>query len=635
MNWLALLFAATAQAFAAGTPAPAEPGVNVPWIKVDTVGYAPEWKKVAVVALPVTSSAGGGVHFHVLNESKEVVWQPEAADLRPTGLDVSSGDRCTQVDFSGLTLPGRYVAVVEFPQETSGASCDNFPPDPRWLRSAPFEIKAQPYAQALVASQKMFYYQRTRTALKEPYTLWDADDDDYTRATASHADDNVGWLLDTYPKKVKRLKLQKGWHDAGNFDMYIPSTAPAVQTLLWAYELNPKAFGDANNIPESGNGIPDVLDECTWGLDWMLGLQTDDGSFRAREAVMTLGEVQPGPADHDHSTRWVSGIGSASTAKACAAFAQASRVFKPYDPQRSGDYGRAALRAWQWLQAHPERVTLKVEGSDQPLWDDGAEFKEEAGARAAAAAEIWASFGDAKALASLQGLWGHAQLTGEGLSGSWVNISRFAVYRMAVTERAPAVMRTEAGQRVLAAAAVWRERIERADGYRCALGPTEYWWGTPSNLMQRVQLMGMALRLNPQEGWLREAMRDQWHWVLGRNPNACSLISRIGQGPERIYHLEWGKKKLPPPGYLIDGPNGADAAFLAPGKPAKCLFWDNPGPLQASGLPAHALWHNEQSDLWDGGFIPRGTWNVGWWVVTEVDIQYNADLVWAAALMQD
>ena len=547
------------------------------------------------------------------------------------GLDAASGDHCTQVDFSGLTLPGHYTAWLD----PSGMREMGDIKRPDLLLSAPFEIKDRPYAQALLASQKMFYYQRTRTALKEPYTLWDADDDDYSRATPSHAHDEVGWLLDSYPKKVKRLNLQKGWHDAGNFDMYIPSTAPAVETLLWAYELRPAVFGDANNIPESGNGIPDLLDEATWGLDWMLGLQEKDGSFRAREAVMHLGDVGPGPADHDHTVRWVSGIGSASTAKACAALALAARVYKPFDRKRSEDYARAALKAWKWLESHPDKVFVDGKGSDQPLWDDGPEYKDEAGCRAAAAAELWTSFQDPKALERLQSLWGQTQLSADGLLGAWVNIGRFAVYRMALDPRAPASMKQDALERVQKAVQPFKERIERDDGYRCALAPNEYYWGTPSNLMQRVQLMGMALQLAPQETWLREAARDQWHWVLGRNPNAASLISRIGQGPARIYHLEWGKKKLPPPGFLIDGPNGENAGFLAPGMPAKALYWDNPQPMQGSGLPAHALWHNEQSDLWEGGFIPPNTWSVGWWVVTEVDIEYNADLVWAAALMQD
>ncbi len=97
-----------------------------------------------------------------------------------------------------------------------------------------------------------------------------------------------------------------GWHDAGNFDMYVPSTAPTAQSLLLAYEWAPTAFTDKQlDIPESGNGTPDILDEAKWGLVWVLSMQEPGGAFRHREAVM---ESSPElPADKDRSVRWVAG----------------------------------------------------------------------------------------------------------------------------------------------------------------------------------------------------------------------------------------------------------------------------------------------------------------------------------------
>jgi hypothetical protein len=92
--------------------------------------------------------------------------------------------------------------------------------------------------------------------------------------------------------------------------------------------------------------------------------------------------------------------------------------------------------------------------------------------------------------------------------------------------------------------------------------------------------------------------------------------------------MEWGSREPPPPGFLIGGPNGQNMGFLAPGAPAKALLWDNPQPLR-SGLPAHALWHWRQSDLWDSGFEPEESWVNGWWAVTEPDILYSAAFVLA------
>jgi endoglucanase len=592
------------------------PGVNVPAVKVDTVGYAPTWAKKAIL-----NAKPKQVVIFGEDEMPKLILPPSA--ISEFGKDAASGDPVWTADFSALTQTGRYKVQLQFEAPlTAGGVYDS-----DW-----FEIKPHPYDRALVAAQRMFYYQRTRTQLTKPYTQWDKDDDDYTRAAPSHTHADVGWVLDDYPKKLKKWPLERGWFDAGNFDMYIPSTAPSAQLLLWAYELNPAAFGDANNIPESGNKIPDILDEATWGLDWVASLQAPEGGFRAREAIMQLGEVKEGDASNDKTTRWVSGVGSASTAKAVAALATAGRVYKPFDAQRAARYGKAALKGYAWLQRHPEHRVFDGKGSDQTMWDDGKDNPDENGCRAAAAYAVWRLNGSKVAFADLQQRWGSAQLSAAGLEGGWPNIGRFAVLGILLDPEGPAAMREEAKTRLFKTVDAYKALAEK-DGYRVALGPTEYFWGTPSNVMEKATLMALAARVDPVgHAWCVETARDQWHWILGRNANGYSLLTRVGKGPTRFYHLEWGKKRVPPPGFLIDGPNGSNAPFLAPGAPAKCLLWFSPKDLK-SGVKAGDPFHNDQQDLWDGGFIPNGSWDNGWWVVTEVDLYYNAALVQAAALI--
>ena len=70
----------------------------------------------------------------------------------------------------------------------------------------------------------------------------------------------------------------KGWHDAGDYGRYVVNSGISTGTLLWTWEI----FGDrlkqvTLNIPESGNGTPDILNEIRWNLDWMLSMQDDDG----------------------------------------------------------------------------------------------------------------------------------------------------------------------------------------------------------------------------------------------------------------------------------------------------------------------------------------------------------------------
>lgn len=587
---------------AAAVAAPAVPGKNVPAIKVDTVGYPVGWPKIVVFNV----DPAGAV---VKDERGKTVVTVAAAAISPRGLDAASQDPVWQVDLSALDQPGRYTV-----ESADGAAT-----------SDPFTIAARPYDQALLAGLKSFYFQRTRTALEEPFAVWEGDS--YTRANPSHVHDDVGWDLAHYPAKKQRWKLEAGWHDAGNYDMYVPSTAPTAQALLLAYEWAPAAFDDKHlTVPESGNGIPDILDETRWGLLWILSMQEPGGGFRHREAVM---ESSPElPADQDRTVRWVAGVSTAATAKAVAVLAMAARTYAGKDDAFADRAAAAARRGWRWLEDHPTRVITDGKGATQPLWDDEPGNKD-VGARLVAAAEIWRSFREPKALALVRTLLDDPDAQPDALlEGAWANVSRWAMWRLATDDKTPAAVRTEARRRLLAAAALVRTNVETGDGYRCASDVADYYWAHNSNLMEKAHILAMAARLDPGEPWYLAAARDQLHWIHGRNPNGFSMVTRVGKGPTRLYHMEWGRREPPPPGFLVGGPNGHDMAFLAPGAPAKALLWDNPTALR-SGVKAHGLWHWQQTDLWDGGFVAEESWDRGWWAVTEPDILYSSNYVLA------
>ena len=76
------------------------------------------------------------------------------------------------------------------------------------------------------------------------------------------------------------LDVTGGWHDAGDLLKYLLTSGNATAQMLLAYELdspNPHhesiLSDQVNALGNPGtNGIPDVLDEARWGLDWMLKL---------------------------------------------------------------------------------------------------------------------------------------------------------------------------------------------------------------------------------------------------------------------------------------------------------------------------------------------------------------------------
>ena len=67
----------------------------------------------------------------------------------------------------------------------------------------------------------------------------------------------------------------------------------AVHQLLSAYSEHPSAFGDDFGIPESGNGIPDFLDEIKWEMDWLLEMQAMDGSVYHKVSTKAFGPAIP------------------------------------------------------------------------------------------------------------------------------------------------------------------------------------------------------------------------------------------------------------------------------------------------------------------------------------------------------
>ena len=56
----------------------------------------------------------------------------------------------------------------------------------------------------------------------------------------------------------------------GDYNKYTSWAARNIIVMLRAYDENPTAFGDDSRIAELGNGVPDILDEVKWALDWLV-----------------------------------------------------------------------------------------------------------------------------------------------------------------------------------------------------------------------------------------------------------------------------------------------------------------------------------------------------------------------------
>lgn len=337
--------AVTASAQVMGGPLPArlrEVVGNGPFIAVDQFGYLPGLKKVAVLRDPVNGFDSADQYrphatLRVVNTATNTVVFSGSPTLWKNGeVDTSSGDRVWHFDFSAVTAPGTYEVVDVA----------------RNVRSARFEIGANVYRPVLVQAVRTFFYQRAGHAKLAQYagSKW-AD-------SASH----MGALQDTQARRYNatgdastQRDLHGGWYDAGDFNKYTSWGANYVVDLLHAYTENEPVWTDDFNLPESGNGVPDILDEIKWGLDWLVRMQNNDGSVLS---IVGLASADGGGLPSTATRQSLYGDASTSaTLASAAAYAYGAQVYaslnKPAYDAYAADLRLRAERAWNWANANP------------------------------------------------------------------------------------------------------------------------------------------------------------------------------------------------------------------------------------------------------------------------------------------
>jgi endoglucanase len=509
----ALLLAGSGGAIAATAPA----------VKLNQLGFLPASQKLAVV------QAGSAGRFAVLDAaSGRKVFEGELG--APATWD-ASGETVRIADFSGLRTPGTYrIQVAGLPD------------------SAPFPVGADAYRELDAGAIRAYTLNRASIALTPAVA------GAYARA-AGHPDTRV----EVHPSaaSAKRpagtvIASPKGWYDAGDYNKYIVNSGISTYTLLAAYEHFPTWFDKlALRLPESGNGLPDILNEALWNLDWMATMQDpDDGGVyhkltnKAFDA-MVMPDQATGP-------RYVVQKNTAATLDFAATMAAASRVLAPFDSQQPGRAARylaAAEAAWAWAKAHPQVLYKQPDdiltgGYGDKSVDD--EF-------AWAAAELLATTGKdvyrATALAAGAGAaqtepgWADVRMLG------WITLARQHA-------------RMQAGD----AAAVRRPLLDNADKlaarwqsspYRVSMLRKDFVWGSNAVVLNQAMMLVAAYRAEPRPAYL-QAAQSALDYVMGRNGPGMSFVTGFGTtSPMHPHHRpsEADGIAAPVPGWLVGGPN--------------------------------------------------------------------------------
>jgi endoglucanase len=311
---------------------------------VDQFGYRPDDVKVAVIRNPevgydsAAKFSPGSVYQVRRTNDGGVAFAGAPTPWHRGEVEASSGDNGWWFEFSNLIAPGSYfIYDVQ-----------------RNVRSATFNIDQQVYKNVLKAAVRTYFYQRSGIAKQRPNA-----DQCWTDEPAYLGTDQDIEAHDITDRgnRSKFRNLSGGWFDAGDTNKYVTFAVQPVHQLLTAYQENPKVFTDDFNIPESGNGIPDLLDEVKWETDWLKKMQYSNGS-----AALKVGEIVYGPAtppSSDHNTRYYIPACSSSTIAVAGMFAHASYVFGGI-PALGNDAAELKLRAiaaWNNFQHTTDRQT--------------------------------------------------------------------------------------------------------------------------------------------------------------------------------------------------------------------------------------------------------------------------------------
>lgn len=503
-------------------------------IRLNQIGFYPNAPKVAVI------TAAGVSKFSIVNySSHKTVF---SGDLKESVNAALNGKKTFIANFTSFTTPGKYIISI------SGLG-----------NSFPFVISSSVCRSLAAASVKAYYFQRASTALPEKYAgKW--------HRNAGHPDNKV--LVHPSAASDKRpagtvIYSAGGWYDAGDYNKYIVNNGITMGTLLSLCEDFPVYIKGVNlNIPESGNKVPDILNEIVYDLRWMLTMQdeNDGGVYNKVTNAVFDGMVMP---EVTKTPRYVVQKGTAATLDLAAVAAQASRVLKAYDKQLPGladSCLAASKKAWDWAQKNPNMAydQNKINAQFEPKVTTGGygdrSFTDEF---IWAASELYITTGDITYYKAVNILpddnmplpaWGNVRLLGyysllrnesKLTDVAKDNISRIKKNMLAFADQLISGVDASAYQMVM------------------GKGKRDFTWGSNSVAGNQGVALIQAYKLSGDKKYLDYALSNL-DYLMGRNATGYSYVTGNGyKTPMHPHHRQSTADDVvdPVPGLLAGGPN--------------------------------------------------------------------------------
>lgn len=506
-------------------------------IRLNQIGFYPNAAKIAIVV------GESPADFQVMTpDLKKTVFNGKLSATRTNAL---SGKTARTADFSAMKTAGTFVVVV-----------------PGLGHSYPFEIKTDVHRGVAIGSLKGFYYQRVSVDLPEKYAgKWSR--------PAGHVNEDAQVLV--HPSAVSTgrpagtvLSSPRGWYDAGDYNKYIVNSGITTGTLLSFYEDFPQfcqKFG--LNIPESGNKIPDILDESLWNLRWMLTMQdpADGGVYHKLTNARFDGMVMPDKATKE---RYVVQKSVTAALDFAAVMAQASRIFKPLARELPGladSCLTAAVRAWAWAKKNPDQLYRQNAMNEK---FDPDVVTGEYGDRDASDEWIWAA-SELYVTTKDEGYYQAVNLFPDTKMPlpSWPQVRLLGYYTLLRFEKnASPLAKKDLPQLKKQLTGFTDELIRDVDqqAYQTVMGKSaqDYSWGSSSVAANQGVALIQAYRLTTDKKYLQKALTN-FDYLLGRNATGYCFVTGFGSkqvmNPHHRPSVADGIE-APVPGLLSGGPNG-------------------------------------------------------------------------------
>ncbi|WP_303332560.1 glycoside hydrolase family 9 protein [Streptomyces sp. NA02950] len=522
-----------------GDPVPPYVPDTGPPVRVNQVGYLPFGPKHATVV----TDAPGSIPWQVNNSAGVTV--TSGTTTPAAGLDTSSGQQVHTLDFSAVTQAGTgYTLIVD------------------GQTSYPFDISPTVYDQLRSDALHFFYLQRSGIPITDALAPGYARPAGHIGVAPNQGDTSVPCQPGAGDYQ---LDVSGGWYDAGDEGKYVVNGGIATYQLLSLYERTltaprrrqgPPGDGDLR-VPEHGNGVPDILDEARWELEFLLRMQVPAGQPLAGMAHHKVHDDSwtglPMAPDQDPQPRHLHPPSTAATLNLAAAAAQGARLYVPFDP---GFAQRCLTAARTAAQAHREVYASKDDTTGGGPYDD----RDVTDEFYWAAAELFITTGEQ---AFLDEPRASPYATADPFPPSgfgWQQVAALGRLDLAtVPSPLPDGDRNAARASVVAAADRYLQTAQ-GQAYGMPLADHEYGWGSNSVVLNKLAVIATAFDLTGNRRY-RDGVLEGLDYILGRNALNESYVTGHGRHNSHNQHSRLYGHAIdpalpePPAGSIAGGPN--------------------------------------------------------------------------------